>query len=237
MHSKVICKSALKYWKASYLYSRVKEVLHKHTVCAKLLHFYKLAGCLISQVKIQHHTQTSFQPFPQARFIIWHANFIKQYSTRLFPLTKTTPKGPPDQQSSNPARFLGSCQDSFYAFPCVSQDWLIPELLYHSSPTHRDSLRCLPPLCYLLLFPFFFFSLNLVFSQITSIDIFSLPENTDKKFSIPIIIFCCSAHGSLSSNRGLSKTMYSTGTLRTILQFCSTKILSFICFIGLLVSK
>lgn len=241
MHSKVICESALKYWKASCLYSKVKEVLYKHTVCAKLLHFCKLAGCLISQGQIQHHTQASFRPFPQAQFIIWNANFTKQHNTRLFPLTKTTPKGPCDQESLDPAGFLGSCQDPLYAFPWISQDWLVPGLLHHPSPTHRDSLRCMPPVCYLLLFLFFlfffFFLLNLVFSQITSIDIFSLPENTDKNFSIPIIIFCCSAHGSLSSNRGLAKTIYSTGTWCTILQFCSTKILSFICFIGLLVSK
>lgn len=72
--------------------------------------------------------------------------------------------------------------------------------------------------------------------QITSTDIFSLPENIDKKFAIPIIIFCCSTH-SFSSNNRVSNTIYSTGTQCNILCFCSTKILLFICFVGLVSVK
>lgn len=56
-----------------------------------------------------------------------------------------------------------------------------------------------------------------MFSQITSIDIFSLPENTDKKFSIPILSFAAQLMVPLAVIGCLSKTIYA---LEPIVQFC-----------------
>lgn len=112
----------------------------------------------------------------------------------------------------------------------MAQDGPVPVLLSHLLRLKGAASI----ICFLFsMFHFFFFLLNLVFSQITSIDIFSLPENIDKKFPIPIIIFCCSDHGSSSSNRVFSLKQFTP--LELDVQFCSFVLTksSFICFVGL----
>lgn len=144
----------------SCLYSKVKEVLYKHTVFAKPLYFCKLAGSLSSQGKKgRYHTQAPLRPFPQAQFIVWNANFTKQHSTRLLPLTKAAPKGPCNQEPTNAVECLGLQQDSLDAFPfaqIMAQDEPVPVLLSHLLRLKGAASI----ICFLFfMFHFFFYSI------------------------------------------------------------------------------
>lgn len=178
------------------------SLVQAHSTKAKLLYFCKLAGSLSSRGKKSGTTpKLLYGPSLRHSLLSEMQTFPSSTTQGYFPWLKL----PPRALATRSQRIQTS-------FPGLRRPQLMPCLGSNNCSGQAGSSAPLPPFSdskgqpqlfasSLLHSTLFFFLLNLVFSQITSIDIFSLPENTDKKFSIPIIIFCCSAHGSSSSNR------------------------------------